>query len=673
MAIVEVVPLTYNDIKQDITNRFTAKGYDATYEGSNASILTDVISYVASTLNLNTAFNTSEMLLSTATQDKNVRYLARQLGFEGQNIISYQYNVRLLCNVDTTVANTVVQNYSVPKYTKFTSGAYNYYSISEQPPLLLSNNDITNTGPYYIDITVKEGILYLYSDIPSQLTKTEQYDTLGNILNYIDIPISNIEDNGIDLLMTYTNSNNISIVDEPWYKADQFLIDYDVNMKNKFIRIEDIEFNIPRLYFKIAGIGNDLVPNTSMKLNVITSNGNSGVATTNMVLPATISNLTFVSQTLLVVGQAKEDMESIRLNAPLFHNSANRAVTKYDYVSITNRHSSVKYSQVWGGEEEIPKNLGYIYFSFVPQERYTTRVFSTSLNNTLYTLNSKDVSTNNFIKNTELSSATTDVSGVLLNPGVFDVLSDYNMIGMQFLYRHPIYIDFDYTINIIKYNNKLSRQVTQQKAFDILNSYFLGSLEQGEVDYFHSNIIKRIDTEVTDLSGLNCVLNTSITLYPENINTERSNTAEKSITFFLAVPYNTYVTSTNVIQSEMPQMSATISGQSLYINWNNLQLSSGTTLADAEYFYFPIELNGVTVGRYLVHQKVKSYIRIDLYIKGTFGTCTDVLWTTSTLTESMFDFNIYTNSFVKLNLGFLNNNIKIIKNSYPRLTTVRFL
>jgi hypothetical protein len=669
MAILEVVPLNYTDIKSDISNRLKAKGYDTDYEGSNASILTDVISHTISMLNLNTAFNTSEMLLSTASQEKNVRYLARQLGFEGQNVISYQYSIKLICKKDLTLSDTdnVKRLYEVPRYSEFVSGSKKYYSVSEMTPLLLSNLDITlSSTPYYINIVVKEGTLYLADSYPAMLKKTTSTDVLGNINNYIDIPLTDIEDNGIDILLSYISTTGQVITNEPWYKANQFLIDTDTNMVKRFIRIEDIEFNTARLYFKLAGIGNDLRPNTEMKFNVITSSGADGAATSNLIVPSILTpKFDFVNQELMVNGQAKEDMESVRTNAPLFHNSANRAVTKYDYVSMCNRHTVVKYSQVWGGEEEVPKQLGNIYFSFVPQERYNNRNFTLDGNTGWYTLDDPNLDNNNFIKVTELYSASTDISGNIINPGVFDMLSEYSVMTMQFNYRHPIYIDFDYNMSIIKYNTKLSRYDTQQNAFNVIDNYFLDALEQGECDYFNSNIIKKVDNEITDLSGLNCSLVTSIPLYSSNINTERDNSAEKSITFFLGVPFEDYASST---VGMLPDISTNIPGVgNIQINFADITFNDGATdVSKAEYFYFPITLDGIEIGQYFVQQAIRNYIRIDLYVIGTYGTPTDTRWTTSILHESSF------NNPLVLNLKYANDNFKIIKNTFPRLHSIKF-
>lgn len=670
MAVIETVPLTYDDIKADISTKFKTKGYDSDYEGSNASILTDSISYTASMINLNTAFNTSEMLLTTASQEKNVRYLARQLGFEGQNIVSYKYSVKLLCLIDSTlpVTDNTKRLYEVPKYSEFTSGSKKYYSVSEIPPLSLSNNDITTAlTPYYIETTVKEGTLYLASNYDAMLHKTVGLDSNNNVINYIDIPLTDVEDDGIDVLLTYITADGLQITNEPWYKAEQFLIDTDTNMSKRFIRIEDIEFNTPRIYFKLASIGNDLRPNTEVYFNVITSSGVSGVATGNLSLPTSLSNLSFVSQSLLVTGQAKEDMESIRVNAPLFHNSANRAVTKYDFISICNRHAVVKYSQVWGGEEEFPKQLGCVYFSFVPQSRYNNRTFTLSNNNSLFSLDYKNTSEDNFVKFSELYTSSTDISGNLINPGVLDVVGDYSM-SLDYKYRNPVYIDFDYEMSIVKYNTKLSRQETHQNAFNVISSYFMSALESGESDYFNSNIIKKVDTEITDMSGLNLTVTTTIPLYPSNINVERNNIAEKSITIYLGVPYDTYLTDYGIVSEVLPSIDTQLSIGKLTVDFTNITYNDGVTLAsNSEYFYFPVLLDGIVVGRYLVNNYIRKFIRIDLYIKGIVGVTVDPLWVTSTLTEANFDNNIV------LNLKYNNNNLKTIKNTFPRLSSVRFV
>lgn len=679
--MLEVVPFNYNEVNDDIVQRFKDKGYDADVAGSNAAILSSIISHTISMLNTNIAFNTSELLLSSATKETNILSIARQMGYEAQQKISYQYQITLQAKIDSTkpVDSPETSLYEVPKYSKFTNGSNSYYYMGPTIRKYISNKQITdNNENSYVTINIKEGNLRLQTDYPDILTITTTTTLVDNEIqtqNFIDIPLTSVEDDGIELFLTYIDEYGVEHIDEPWTKTTQFLIDKDTDLSNKFMRLEDIDNKTPRCYFALAGIGNQLRLGTVIKANVLISNGATGSSVGNVAVSSPLSDtfalydgvVTEKNQRLIVSGQEAESTDSIKLNAPLFHNSANRAVTKYDYIAICNRNSLVQLTQCWGGDEELPIRLGHIFFSMTPS--YKERVFANdALKNTFVVADRS--ATNLMIKDTELRSTSYDEFGNLTNPGVFDTLDDFKIMTMQLHHRQPVYINFDYTVSIVQYNLRKSKQDINQSAFDIINSYFSANMEEYETHYYHSNIIKRIDTELSDLTGVTITLNTTISLYKENIISERDNVGEQQFTFFLASPFESYLNGDGTINSlMMPSIdtaNSIVDGYNLYIDWTNPHSVSGNTdLTEEDHFWFDIKFGDSTAGRYYVQNKTRKHIRIDLYLDGAGAE--DETYTNSLLTPEMF------NTERLINIKYHTPNFKVYKNTLPRLTSVSFV
>lgn len=675
MALLNVVPFEFEEIKEFIVAKFKEKGYDADYEGSNASLLSDIISYTLSHLNTNTAFNTGEMLLTTATRTESVLNLARQQGYEAQGIVSYQYKITLQMKPDEALApnNTAKKIYELPRYTKFTSGTKSYYYMGDTLTFERSNNDINNLGLGYITIYVKEGTLYKFSEYTDSLSLTipTVYNTDGSLSTqtYIDIPFANVEDDGLEVYLTYVDEFGVIQYDEAWTRTKQFLLDKDAILNKKFFRLDNIKLGTPRVYFNMAGIGTTLRLNTDIFVNALVSSGSQGVAVGTMNIGADMSQKFAMYagteidklQTLMIVGQDLEDKELIRANAPLFHNSANRAVTKYDYQSLINRQNVTKYSQVWGGEVETPVKLGHIYASIIPNRIPNT--FSSDEYKYNFDLVDGNNEVNLFLQEDEYRNTSFS--------GIFDVLDEFSVITIQKNSRNPVYIDFNYNIRVVRYNRTVSKQVIHQNIFDVTETYFKQYIEKSEAEYFHSNLIKRIDTNISDSSGVVVNLAMDINIYPKNIEQALTDISqEKIFTCYLAIPYEEYIDGTTVLTQVLPNIDTVefLPSKNLIVDYTNIHKAQpSSTISENPYFYYDIKVNDIVCGAYMVNQGAVRYIRVDLYVLEDGEAHQSTEWSTTTLKVSDFT------SIRKLNLDYYTDSMTFFKNSFPRLRKVTFV
>jgi len=658
--ITETIPFNFDEVYKFVEDKFIEKGYDSIYEGSNTAQLITAMSYMVSMLNTNTAVNINELILPLARKRNNVLNDARILGYEISHISSYKYKLTLLMPEG---------NSRIPKYTEFKSGNYTYYYLDDD----IEIQNATTIEERTKVIEVKEGILHKFNDEPDVLkitTGTINVDGENIPQYYIDIPYIDVEEDGLETFLTYYDENGMLISSEPWKKSDKFMIDKDSALDKEYIRLDNIELRTPRIYFTLAGVGQGIRVGTIVEINVLVSNGTKGEM---LDIPSTDLDAEIQKFELSRQGTTEESIESIKINAPMFHNSANRAVTKVDYTSICNRQSSILDSEVWGGDDEHPKIPGHIWFSFTPSNK--VRNFTSDEFNTLFNLDDAYSLTNWYLEDEEIRSTIYDSNGNLIQKGVFDVLDEYKIPTLEFHNRHPLYLDFEYTIQILKYNIKTSKSDINNDIFNVIDNYFKNTTtgaEQFNFEYFHSSLEKRIDTDLSDITGFNNTVKTYLILNSKTIFAEKENKDNYECIVNFNIPFEKYFDGTDLLPEYLPNLDTNLvdGTNNLYVDWTGLtENAKDLTLIEAPIRFDTRDKNnpGTSIaGRYYLFNDYRKYIIIKLYIQDDTGAPDDV-YADSPLTKSLFD------NTVKLNYNYFSPNFRVKQNVIPRLKTVQFI
>lgn len=653
-TIKETIPFNYDDIYSAVKQKFSDKGYDV-QEGSNTMQIVSAMSYLISMLNANTAININENVLTLARKRNNVLQDSRILGYEPGNKVSYQYYLTLKFTPLTDEnGNYLPTSFNIPRYAKFTANSLNYYYMGE----LIRLRNITE--PYEMKLLVKEGKLIKASEDEALTVKIGNvFENGSNVTQYyIDIPYSDVEEDGIDVSITYYDNNANLIEKEIWTRFNRFQIDIDTILVKQFFRLNVIEYDMPRIYLKLPNTGKDLELGSIVYLNILTTSGTNGEMKE---LPKTDEiNCEIIDYALKLQGTDVESIESIKYNAPLFYNSANRAVTKNDYISICNRITAIDKTFVWDGNDEFPEKEGIIWFSFIPQSRI--RKFDSDIYRTIFKLELENDKVNWFLEEAEIVGS---------NESIFNVLNNYKIPTLTLLHRHPIYMDITLNVEVLKYDISVSETQTNSYIFEVIDNYFYladmynTTLENFETELFLSNIIKRVDNVLSDLTGVNMTLVSNIKLNTKYISNEYidkvSGIREKKIIIPLGLPYvNLFDNQGNLIIEHLPDItSKTFHLESkLAVDFSGL---TGNEL-NSELITAPIKLYEINpstleyesigvIGEYKIFNRL--YIIVDLFINNI-------------LTEEMVDNSI-------LDIKYYNSNIKFVKNTLPRLNTVNFI
>lgn len=744
-----VIPYNQEEVEQVLKQMLWDKGVtDVLYEGSNISQLSSVISYVISSLNINTAINLQETLLPLATKRMNILFGARQLGYEARPRKSFKYNLNCRPTYNKTdvvrdtnggiiyqdgrevlnIVGTTKFNIPLNHNTKFTCGGYTYYYVGPTIPNFWEN--ITNelitlvTDPdslpvdpdtgadiylpateeqvaqIYKTIEVKEGLLFTPADSTSLSMTARSYTTTDGIVkvkqDYI-IPYKNIEENGLNVQLTYLN-DDADLVTTPRYQTKQYLIDENMSHQTDlFARVENIILGLPVIFFQMAEFGNPIRKGTLIEVEVLVSSGNEGEAVGIFKVDedGIETNFEVYDYTILERGLTEETSDSIKENAMVYHNTANRAVTKYDYQAITRRNAIVREASAWGGEEEIPKEKGHIWISCIPKTQTKTIKYSRNGNEQTYKIligppNFKpaegpflDVPNYN---NWFMTPSVYDNAGWITTKGQQEELAEYlepfKMMTTEVWYRHPLYVDFELKCDIVKYNVTKSVEQINYEVFNTINSFFITNLEKFNSEYINSKLQRAIDKQLGISSGITFSIKTTGSLCRNMIDNFNSklNTLEtyecparvsrSVIKCSLAFPFESLFQSvgntSELVISNLPNIDTSNFGmisQNLWVDY--AALVTGLPNQNKNFMETEIYLGNVLFGSYVVNRLTST---IELTFIFDEITENDIFGPTPIADDEYINFNIvYPNSIDT------STNIPFIKNTIPRLKNVTFI
>lgn len=555
--IIESVPFNYQEIRQYIDKKLTDKGYDTSL-GSNASQLSNIMAYTTSMLNVNTALNINETLLSYATKRENVVEVARNFSYEPHKACSYTYTLYLKLKHGA--------NYYIPKNTKFTAGDKTYWMLND-------DIQVINAGPSNdeVAIIVKEGKYFTYDDDPESLVFNVDLVTKNGVSGpryYFDIPYTNVEDDGLEVYCTYYDSLGVFHNKKRFNKRSSLFIEAgENNIQSEFIRLDSASYGTPRIYFKYAGTGVPLPEGSTIYCSVMVTSGPDGEIT----VPANkiscgLPGVSVDQYEIGSYGQPEEDIESIRENAVLLYNTSNRLVTTNDFKAYCNSDARISDSIIWGGNDEFPKSPGHIWFSFLPGQHlrsYTHDDINTNyqMENADffwdYDLPSAEIATNeqsalvyynaHYLPTATIKSPYKNANNTKLTPGIWDKIEDKCVPTLIFHNRHPIYCEFGYEFDILKYTLYDNQPKLRQDVFNIVNDSFKGRddavhYEKFDGEYFNASLVKRIGERITDITGLKTKVNTKLVLNRKTLCTENQNPENRDIYIPLSVPYEDYFT-----------------------------------------------------------------------------------------------------------------------------------
>ena len=340
MAGTIISELDFNQIKSQLKTflQGQAQFADYDYDGSNMSVLLDVLAYNTFQNSFYTNMALGEMFLDSAQLRDSVVSHAKELNYLPRSYRSSNAKVTLTFTPSDSPAFI-----TVPKYTKFTTNVDGKsYTFSTDQVYTIT----PNLGVYSVsDVALYEGRI-----------EREYYDVTAST-KYI-ISNKRVDTDSI-VVNVYASSAASAEVDAYALKPNLF----DVKSADKVFYLQPAEQQRYELEF-----GNDVFgrePKTGEVVEVIyrISNGATPNGATTFTPSATIQGYTATVATTSnsTAGAEEETLESIKFYAPKSIQIQDRAVTESDYENLLkNKFSEIESVSVQGGEELLPPRYGKV-------------------------------------------------------------------------------------------------------------------------------------------------------------------------------------------------------------------------------------------------------------------------------------------------------------------------
>ena len=349
---INITDLDFDDVstslKEYLKGQSTLKDYD--FEGSNLSILVDLLAYSAHTSAFNANMVASEMFLDTAQIRKNVVSRAKELGYTPSSRTAAKATFDLTVN-NPTVGGQIPSSLTINRGHEFTT----VFDGSSFTFISLENKTITPTTGTFVfnDLTINQGKLtsdiYRYS---SQVSN-QRFPMLN----------TNIDTSTININVT---SNNIVT---SWTKAGDLT---GIKSSSKVYYLQENDEGLFEVYFGDGVIGASPKDGDEISISyLVTDNLHANGA--NVFSMATSingnSDVTFTNTISASAGKDIETTDQIKFSASKFYTSQNRLVTVQDYkAKLQELYPGADSIAVWGGEDNTPPAYGKVYVALKPSQ-----------------------------------------------------------------------------------------------------------------------------------------------------------------------------------------------------------------------------------------------------------------------------------------------------------------
>ena len=454
---------------------------DFDFEGSNWSILLDVLAY-------NTHMNAylanmilNEMFLDSAVKRASAVSLAKHLGYTPLSTRSARATITFNVNNPTGSPNFL----TLEKYTPFTTiiNGTTYTFINLNPITIQPNNGVYT----FENIEIVEGLPLEYVFRVNVPGPGEKYVIPNNDVDTTTIKV-NVQKSFSDTTLTSFNQS-VDIT--------------QISSESKVYFLEENALENYELYFGDGVIGKKLDSGNLIRVQYLLSSGDlcNVVNTIDQTFDCAVIISGGTIENIITVenshgGAAKEDITSIKFNASRFVTANDRAVTAEDYKALVQAYYPLAESvATWGGEEANPPEYGTVFISLKPYEGYT---ISNNVKNEIQ---------NNILKNKKT-------------------------VTIRTTFVDPEYFYVNISVNV-KYNSKtinISPTDLKNSVIQIITQYFSTDLQKFDKDFVFSKLSKNIDNINNSIIGNLMVVKLQKRIEPI-LNTDISYTNNNNIKF----------------------------------------------------------------------------------------------------------------------------------------------
>lgn len=355
MSFNQFTNLDFGDLRTQIKDylRVNSQFTDFDFEGSNFSILIDLLAYNSYITAYNSNMAVNEMFLDSATLRENVVSLARNIGYLPRSKRASRALINFSVDMSQTNARSVKLLAGQVALGAVTNGNY-IFSIPEDIITPVNTDGIA----LFDNLQIYEGI-YLTSTFIVDESQPNQRFILPNI--------------GVD-----TTTIRVKVTNQITETYNQYDTLLNIGKDSRIFLIQEVGDSKYEIRFGDDIIGKKPSNGSRIEISYIVTNGSLGNGATNFTFSGRLKDNNLLDVTTgisLVLTQLKsengddiEPMDSIKYFAPKVYASQYRAVTSNDYKSlIPYIYPNVESVNSYGGDELDPPEYGKVFISIKPR------------------------------------------------------------------------------------------------------------------------------------------------------------------------------------------------------------------------------------------------------------------------------------------------------------------
>ena len=355
MAFTDFTNLDFDQIRASIKDYLRANSTftDFDFEGSNFSILIDVLAYNSYLTAYNTNMVANEAFLDSATLRENVVSLARNIGFVPQSRKAAKANISFIASGISTSLKTATLKSGIVCTGNLDNTSY-IFSVPEDITVGITNGDAV-----FSNVDIYEGT-YLTKTFTVDNSQPNQKYIIPN--PYVDTSTIRVKVNDGGTIEDYVPVDNI----------------VGISSASQIFLVQEISDEKYELFFG-DGIFGKKVPNGStITASYVVTNGPAGNGASNFTFSGTLqgNDNSVLSPNIGVVvtntpsenGDNIQSLESVRYYAPRLYASQYRAVTAGDYEALLpSIYPNIESVTAYGGEELDPPQYGKVFLAVKPK------------------------------------------------------------------------------------------------------------------------------------------------------------------------------------------------------------------------------------------------------------------------------------------------------------------
>ena len=356
MAFNQFTNLDFEDLRSQIKDYLRANSNftDFDFEGSNFSILIDILAYNSYITAYNTNMAVNESFIDSATLRENVVSLARNIGYVPRSKRASNAKISFNVNTGNPDLRTVTLKAGSVCLGAIQGGNY-IFSIPEDVTVPVDNFGVA----LFDSVNVYEGIY---------LTKRYSVDKTQYNQKFI------IPNTGVDI-----STIRVFVRNKITEEYELYTNIFSVDKNSKIFLVQEIEDEKYEIVFGDNVLGKKPISGSLIEISYIVTNGSKvdGAAsfTFSGVLVDDIGNkiTTGISAVTTVQrsenGDDIESIDSVKYLAPRVYASQYRAVTANDYKGlIPFIFPNVESVSAYGGDELDPPEYGKVFISIKPRQ-----------------------------------------------------------------------------------------------------------------------------------------------------------------------------------------------------------------------------------------------------------------------------------------------------------------